>query len=173
MGGGPVEFPAAYDSVIAVTATDTFDMPGYFSPMGEELELAAPGVDVLSTVAEGGYDSLSGTSQAVPHVTGAAALYLLSNTEDLNGDGEVNQEDVRSLLQLTATDLGDVGKDDVYGYGLVNAAGVGNFAPRPAGRPLTKFEQRGQRLGHGVWDLLFERRSEEGGDDVVEEAPAQ
>jgi tRNA (guanine-N7-)-methyltransferase len=40
--------------------------------------------------------------------------------------------------------------------GLVNRAGQG-YAPRPATRPLTKFEQRGQRLGHGVWDLLFER----------------
>ncbi|MEM0953434.1 MAG: tRNA (guanosine(46)-N7)-methyltransferase TrmB [Pseudomonadota bacterium] len=40
---------------------------------------------------------------------------------------------------------------------LVNTAGNGQFAPRPARRPITKFEQRGQRLGHGVWDLLFER----------------
>jgi tRNA (guanine-N7-)-methyltransferase len=39
-----------------------------------------------------------------------------------------------------------------------NQAGDGNYAPRPPWRPLTKFEQRGQRLGHGVWDLLFERR---------------
>jgi tRNA (guanine-N7-)-methyltransferase len=40
---------------------------------------------------------------------------------------------------------------------LVNTAGPGQYAPRPQRRPLTKFEQRGQRLGHGVWDLLFER----------------
>lgn len=40
---------------------------------------------------------------------------------------------------------------------LRNCAGVGNFALRPAYRPLTKFENRGLRLGHGVWDLLFER----------------
>ena len=38
-----------------------------------------------------------------------------------------------------------------------NCAGTGNFSPRPAYRPVTKFEQRGQRLGHGVWDLLYER----------------
>ncbi len=37
-----------------------------------------------------------------------------------------------------------------------NRAGLGNYAPRPAYRPLTKFEQRGQRLGHQVWDLIFE-----------------
>ena len=39
-----------------------------------------------------------------------------------------------------------------------NQAGPGNFTPRPAERPLTKFEQRGHRLGHGVWDLIFSRR---------------
>ena len=38
-----------------------------------------------------------------------------------------------------------------------NCAGKGNVSPRPAWRPVTKFERRGQRLGHGVWDLLFER----------------
>ncbi len=39
--------------------------------------------------------------------------------------------------------------------GFTNSAGEGRFSPRPAQRPLTKFEQRGQRLGHGVWDLIF------------------
>ncbi|MBT2972038.1 MAG: tRNA (guanosine(46)-N7)-methyltransferase TrmB [gamma proteobacterium symbiont of Ctena orbiculata] len=41
--------------------------------------------------------------------------------------------------------------------GFRNQAGEGNYAPRPGTRPMTKFEQRGERLGHGVWDLLFER----------------
>ncbi|MCB1733038.1 MAG: tRNA (guanosine(46)-N7)-methyltransferase TrmB, partial [Halieaceae bacterium] len=41
--------------------------------------------------------------------------------------------------------------------GLVNAHGEGQFAPRPEHRPLTKFEVRGERLGHGVWDLVFRR----------------
>ena len=40
-----------------------------------------------------------------------------------------------------------------------NPAGPGNFAPRPDSRPLTKFERRGQRLGHGVWDLIFVRHT--------------
>jgi tRNA (guanine-N7-)-methyltransferase len=44
------------------------------------------------------------------------------------------------------------------GHGFFrNQAGKGQFSPRPETRPMTKFEQRGQRLGHGVWDLLFER----------------
>lgn len=41
--------------------------------------------------------------------------------------------------------------------GLVNTSEDGRFAPRPAQRPLTKFEQRGERLGHGVWDLVFRK----------------
>ena len=40
--------------------------------------------------------------------------------------------------------------------GFANSAGAGQFAPAPT-RPATKFERRGQRLGHGVWDLVFER----------------
>ncbi|MEN8180631.1 MAG: tRNA (guanosine(46)-N7)-methyltransferase TrmB [Pseudomonadota bacterium] len=42
--------------------------------------------------------------------------------------------------------------------GFENVAGTGNYAPRPASRTLTKFERRGQRLGHGVWDLIFTRQ---------------
>lgn len=121
--GGSVGYPAAYDSVIAVTATDSSNMPGFFSPIGKQLELAAPGVSVLSTIADGSYGFLSGTSRAAPYVTGTAALYILANTEDLSGDGLLNNEDVRLMLQLTATDMGKAGKDDIYGYGLVNAAG--------------------------------------------------
>lgn len=41
--------------------------------------------------------------------------------------------------------------------GFINVAGKGQFIPRPETRPLTRFEQRGTRLGHGVWDLLFLR----------------
>jgi len=43
--------------------------------------------------------------------------------------------------------------------GFVNTVAQGDYAPRPDSRPLTKFEQRGHRLGHGVWDLLFARQS--------------
>jgi len=42
--------------------------------------------------------------------------------------------------------------------GFINQAGVGVYSERPIWRTLTKFEQRGHRLGHGVWDLLFTRK---------------
>lgn len=44
--------------------------------------------------------------------------------------------------------------------GFVNCQGEGQFAPRPDYRPVTKFERRGERLGHGVWDLLFEKTAD-------------
>jgi subtilisin len=129
--GGMVQYPAAYDSVIAVTGTDADDMKATFSPIGPEVELAAPGVDVLSTCSltnndcVGGYRFLSGTSQASPHVAGTAALLFSSpDLLDFDGNGVINNVDVRLLLQDTAIDLGDPGQDNVFGFGLVNAAGA-------------------------------------------------
>lgn len=43
--------------------------------------------------------------------------------------------------------------------GFCNASTTGDYAPRPAYRPITKFEKRGERLGHGVWDLIFKREA--------------
>ena len=118
--GGEVTYPAAYDSVIAVTGTDSTDQPGWFAPYGAQIELAAPGVVIQSTSVNNDYAELSGTSQAAPHVAGVAALILSAGTNDLNNDGMVNNRDVRMQLQMSAQDLGNPGKDDIYGYGLVN-----------------------------------------------------
>jgi subtilisin len=127
--GGEVRYPAAYDSVIAVTATDENNKNAGLSPIGSEIELAAPGINVLSTVPTGscimcdpsGYRYASGTSMAVPHVTGVAALIISQGIADVNGDGLKNNIDVRLKLQTTARDLGVPGRDNIYGYGIVDA----------------------------------------------------
>jgi subtilisin len=119
-GTGPVKYPAAYDSVIAVTATDAADHNASFASIGPEIELGAPGVGISSTI-KGGYGFMDGTSMAAPHMTGVAALIISKGIPDVNGDGVNNNTDVRLKLQMTARDLGVSGWDNIYGYGLVDA----------------------------------------------------
>ncbi len=107
-------YPAAYDHVIAVAAVDRYLQRAGFSNHGSYIDLAAPGVNILSTVPESQYDSASGTSMAAPHVSAVAAL-ILSLRPDLGPDA------VASILFRTAEDLGSSGWDPYYGCGLVNA----------------------------------------------------
>jgi len=128
LGIDTIDYPARYASVMAVGAIDQDDERPKWSSTGPELELAAPGVDIYSTYWDDTYATLSGTSMACPHVTGAAALVFASNiTEvapdyDYDGDGVWDANEVRAWLQATAEDLGDPGIDELYGYGLVDAA---------------------------------------------------
>lgn len=134
--GGSITYPAAYDSVIAVSATDANDQIAAYSSVGPEIELAAPGADIYSTV-KGGYAYMSGTSMAAPHVAGVAALIYSTNFPDVNGDGLWNNKDVRELLH-NAKDLGASGKDNTFGYGLVDASMSvpGIPAPQPPNPPV-------------------------------------
>ncbi len=129
--GDAVQFPARYASVIAVAATDSLDGSPCSSSAGPAVELSAPGVAVNSTTPGGGYQRLSGTSMATPHVAGAAALVLSqAGVGDTNGNGRINDE-VRARLIATAQDLGPAGLDTWYGYGLVDArSATGTTAPR-------------------------------------------
>jgi subtilisin len=131
--GGPVAYPAAYDSVVAVSATDPQDAVIDLSSTGPEVNLAAPGYDVYSTASGGGYKLTRGTSQAAPHVTGVAALVLSSGTlADQDGDGLLTVQDLRLRLQKTAKDLGTPGQDAVSGFGLVQAATAVGIEQRQA-----------------------------------------
>jgi len=118
-------YPAAYDEVVAVTATDQADAPASFTSYGNWVELAAPGVGIYSTTPtyhvtlndQGvamNYDYLSGTSMACPHVAGVAAL-VWSEFSNMSRDV------LRLRLRDTADDLGTPGFDIYYGYGRVNA----------------------------------------------------
>ncbi|HAJ32396.1 MAG TPA: subtilisin [Candidatus Atribacteria bacterium] len=122
--GDNISYPAAFESVIAVAATNQSDERARWSSTGLELELSAPGVDINSTLLGGGYGEKSGTSMASPHVAGTAALVIVSGISDVI--------EIRAKLRDTAGDLGAAGWDSKYGHGLVDAdeaAGVSGEEP--------------------------------------------
>jgi thermitase len=105
-------YPAAYlDSVIAVAATTRDDRRASFSNYGNWVDVAAPGVKVLSTIPRG-YASWSGTSMAAPHVSALAGL--------LASQGR-GRESIETRITDTAVDLGPRGRDPYYGAGRISA----------------------------------------------------
>lgn len=120
--GDNVGYPARYETVIAVAATNQDDARASFSSTGPAVELAAPGVSINSTKLGGGYTTMSGTSMASPHVAGAAALVWKAYPTWTN-------DQVRQQLQKTADDLGPTGRDTHYGYGLVDAVEATGTTP--------------------------------------------
>jgi hypothetical protein len=113
-----VSYPAAYNSVIAVGAINDQDERCSYSNYGYDLELMAPGEDILSVKRGGGYVEKDGTSMACPHVSGVAALVKSSSSG-------ISNVQIRQLLRDTAEDLGAPGWDIYYAYGLVDARAAG------------------------------------------------
>ncbi|MFS1511739.1 S8 family serine peptidase [Chengkuizengella sp. SCS-71B] len=109
-GTQTIQYPALFPEVISVGAVDENLERASYSSTGEELDLVAPGSDILSTLQNGEYGEMTGTSMAVPHVTGAAALIWST-------DKKLSSEEIKNKLYNTATPLGDAHE---YGYGLIN-----------------------------------------------------
>lgn len=114
-GNTSTEYPAGYSEVVSVAAVDDSGAHAGFSNVNPDVELAAPGVGVLSTKWGGGYVRFSGTSMATPHVAGVAAL-ALQRHPTLSAGG------LRKRLDRAVRDLGAPGRDAQYGFGLVDAA---------------------------------------------------
>ena len=110
---GPVGFPGAYPGAIAVAAGDANDMLADFSSRGPEVAVIAPGVGIKSLSKNGGYDTMSGTSMATPHVAGLAVLYLSTHKG-------ATPAQVRDALSAASTKLAGVPAEG-QGAGLPSA----------------------------------------------------
>jgi len=111
-GGGAVGFPASYPETLAIGASDVKDAVAEFSSRGPEVDFIAPGVDVKSVKMEGGYEELSGTSMATPHVAGLAALAVAR--------GASSPAAVRAMLRKAATPLPGL-PSITQGMGMIDA----------------------------------------------------
>ena len=116
-------YPAAYDGVIAVTAIDRTKTIYRHASQGDYVDFAAPGVDVWTAASIKGARRKSGTSFATPFVTAVAAVVAARNPNK-------SPAAVLKLLAAAAEDLGDPGRDPVFGWGLINARGICPTGPQ-------------------------------------------
>lgn len=111
---------AAFDSspddpyVLRVSATDASDVIASFSNTGNNIDICAPGVSMLTTTKGGGFGTGTGTSASAPVVAAVAALVISANPS-LSGS------EVQALLKQSTDDLGALGWDPTYGWGRINA----------------------------------------------------
>src|SRR3989338_5540181 len=109
-----LSYPAAYESVVSVAAVDSASNRASFSQYNADVEIAAPGVGVLSTTPNNTYGYMSGTSMATPHVSAVYALVWSQHTQ-------CTAAQMRQVVNATARDRGTAGRDVYYGHGSVQA----------------------------------------------------
>jgi subtilisin family serine protease len=131
--GGGVNYPAAYQETLAVGAVDRNGNLCEFSSRGKEIAVAAPGADITSTWLANGYATISGTSMAAPFVAGVLSLYVSAAKKD------GRQIDVHKALAETCRDVGETGRDPMYGWGLMDPHKLLAYEVRASQQGVTIF----------------------------------
>lgn len=116
--------------LLTISATDSNDVLATWSNTGNNVDLCAPGVGVMTTLSGGGYGSGTGTSFSAPVVAGVAALVISVNPS-------LTALQVQNALKQSADDLGPAGWDPSYGWGRVNAARAVSLALGTSSTPDT------------------------------------
>ena len=117
-GNSATDYPAGYPEAVSVAAVDDNGAHAWFSNANDDVEIAAPGVDVLSAKLGGGYVRESGTSMATPHAAGAAALEWEAHPRS-------SARTIRDRLDALTVDAGAPGRDAQFGFGVIDLAGLG------------------------------------------------
>jgi subtilisin family serine protease len=122
-GFAGVGYPAAFPETIAVGAFDQYGKIAGFSSRGSQVDWAAPGANIYSTYLKNSYASLSGTSMACPFMAAIIALMISKHRKQEKETGKNDcktVEDIRQHLLKYTNDKGNVGKDNDWGYGVVD-----------------------------------------------------
>ena len=112
-------YPAGFDRLLAVGAVNKDNTRAAFSNYGANVDIVAPGVACYSAYLGGKFRKMEGTSMATPIITGMLTLgwsYLMQHRKDITSIRGA----VMDALEKTASDLGDAGRDDTFGWGLVD-----------------------------------------------------
>jgi serine protease len=147
-----LNYPASYDGVVSVSATDWQSEKAYYSNYGSAIDVAAPGGNVkedrngdgygdgvLSSIIKdtngqrtSNYDFYQGTSMASPHMAGVVALM-----KAVHPNLTPNELDTMLANGSLTDDLGASGRDDIYGHGMINALKAVQAAQNAAGNPIS------------------------------------
>lgn len=128
---GYLDFPGTYDETIAVAAVNENFTRATFSSIGPNIDVAAPGVNILSCTPNNTYSIYSGTSMATPFVTGLVAIMLAKHRLSGGSTPINNVEDVRQHLIKVCKDVDYIGRDSFTGYGIINPVGSVDFENQP------------------------------------------
>jgi uncharacterized repeat protein (TIGR02543 family) len=124
-------YPAAHASVVSVSSISDTRGSSFFTTYNDQVDISAPGHNIVSTSFDGGYNTVSGTSFASPYVAGIAAL-IKSVYPDITVD------ELKARLYDNAVDEGEPGWDKYFGHGIVNA-----YNSLTTGMPTVSFNTYG------------------------------
>jgi len=116
-GPGFTEYPAAYDECVSVGAFDRATRLAGFSSQNKQVDVAAPGVDVLSIAMGGGVTRMTGTSMACPQVAACAAL--VQGARRAANEPLLDALQFRGLIRNNSIDAGPPDFDTGFGWGIV------------------------------------------------------
>jgi subtilisin family serine protease len=115
-----IGYPAKYSECICVGSIDRRKQVSRFSSRGQQVDIVAPGDQILSCYPPRGVAKLSGTSMATPFVSGVVALKVARQRKFPGGDPIDDQKELMKVLRESATDMHIPGKDNHYGYGIID-----------------------------------------------------